>query len=252
MTDIELRRIPGGAVTLHDARRAVQRTVELEPFEIGVFPVTEEQLAEILPLPSQHPRRPARDLSWLRAVHFCNAASEWEGLDPAYRFDGEEVSWDVGSDGYRLPTEAEWEFACRAGSVGPHYAPLAESAWTAADGVTSPQDVGGKLPNLHGLFDTLGNVWEWCWDLLDPARYDDYRVFRGGGFADDAWSVRAGVRRGGASRMHHDDLGVRVARGAFDDDGGAVQGWSATADRERALVDGPVPFGWTPRAPGTH
>ncbi|WP_341957410.1 SUMF1/EgtB/PvdO family nonheme iron enzyme [Microbacterium sp. LWH13-1.2] len=245
MTDIEMRRISGGTVTLHDARRKVERTVDVEDFEIGVFPITEEQFAEVLPIPSRHPRRPAADLSWLRAVHFCNAASEWEGLDPVYRFDGEDVSWDVTGDGYRLPTESEWEYACRAGSSGPHYAPLADSAWTNADGVSTPQDVGGKLPNLHGLFDTLGNVWEWCWDLLDPARYDDYRVFRGGGFADDSWSVRASVRRGGAPRMHHEDVGLRVARGAFDTPGQA-QGWSDRADRERAAFDGPVPFGWTP------
>lgn len=246
MTDIEMRRITGGSVTLHDARRKVERTVAVEDFEIGVFPITEEQLAEILPIASRHPRRPAVDVSWLRAIHFCNAASEWEGLDPVYRFDGEDVSWDATGDGYRLPTEAEWEYACRAGSVGPHYAPLADAAWTSADAVSSPQDVGGKLPNLHGLFDTLGNVWEWCWDLLDPARYGDYRVFRGGGYADDAWSVRASTRRGGAPRMHHDDVGFRVARGGFDSVGEA-QGWSAAVDRERGGIVGPLPPGWTPR-----
>ncbi|KJQ54808.1 Serine/threonine-protein kinase pkn1 [Microbacterium sp. SA39] len=237
--------LPAGSVTLHDARRKLQRTVELEPFEIGVYAVTEEQLADVLGIPFRHPSRPAVDLSWLRAVHFCNAASEWEGLDPVYLFDGEDVSWDVRADGYRLPTESEWEHACRAGSVGPHYAPLADAAWTSADGVSAPQNVGGKIPNLHGLFDTLGNVWEWCWDLLDPARYDDYRVFRGGGYADDAWSVRASVRRGGAPRMHHDDVGLRLARGAFDTPGEA-QGWSALIDRERAAFDGPLPPGWTP------
>ena len=112
--------------------------------------------------------------------------------------------------------------------------------------MTTPQEVGAKLPNLNGLFDTLGNVWEWCWDLLDPARYDDYRVFRGGGFADDAWSVRASTRRGGAPRMHHEDVGFRVARGGFDATD-AAQGWSAEADRERAAIDGPLPSGWTPR-----
>ncbi|MER7448168.1 SUMF1/EgtB/PvdO family nonheme iron enzyme [Microbacterium sp. NPDC097977] len=250
MTDIEMRRIRGGSVTLHDARRKVERVVSVDDFEIAAFPITEEQLAEILPIPSRHPRRPAVELSWLRAVHFCNAASEWEGLDPVYRFDGEVVAWDVTADGYRLPTEAEWEYACRAGSTGPHYAPLADAAWTSADGVSSAQDVGSRLPNLYGLFDTLGNVWEWCWDLLDPARYDDYRVFRGGGFADDAWSVRASVRRGGAPRTAQDDVGLRVARGAFDTPGEA-QGWSERADRERAAFDGPVPFGWTPlRRPG--
>lgn len=246
MSDFELAAISAGTVSLHDARRQERRDVTLEPFEIGVYPVTEEQLAEVLGIPARHPRRPAADLSWLRAVHLCNAASEWEGLERSYSFDGEDVTWDTTADGYRLPTEAEWEFACRAGSTGPHYAPLADAAWTAADGVSSPQDVGGKLPNLNGLFDTLGNVWEWCWDLLDPARYDDYRVFRGGGFADDAWSVRASVRRGGAPRMHHDDVGLRLARGAFDTTDQA-QGWSARTDRERAFQDGPLPSGWTPR-----
>ncbi len=246
MGDIEMARIAAGSVTLHDARNKVRWAVDLEPFEIGVYALTQEQVAELIGAPARYPRRPATDLSWLRAVRLCNAASEWEGLDAAYTFDGEEVTWHTDADGFRLPTEAEWEFACRAGSTGAHYGPLAEVAWTSADGVTDPQNVGGKLPNLNGLFDTLGNVWEWCWDYLDPARYDDYRVFRGGGFADDSWSVRASTRRGGAPRMHHEDVGVRLARGGFDG-GAAAQGWSAAADRERGSFDGPRPSGWTPR-----
>jgi sulfatase modifying factor 1 len=246
MSDIEMARIPAGRVALQDARRQTRRSVDLEAFEIGVYPVTQEQLAEVLGISARHPRRPASDLSWLRAVRLCNAVSEWEGLEPAYTFDGEEVTWHVDSDGFRLPTEAEWEYACRAGSNGPHYGPLTEVAWTAADGVSAPQNVGAKLPNLFGLFDTLGNVWEWCWDLLDPMRYDDYRVFRGGGHADDAWSVRASVRRGGGPRMHHPDVGVRLARGGFEGSD-AAQGWSAAVDAERATADGALPSGWTPR-----
>jgi formylglycine-generating enzyme required for sulfatase activity len=238
-----LARIGAGSVTLHDARRGVRWSVELEPFEIGVFAVTQEQLAELLGVTADHPRRPATDVTWQRAIRFCNAASEWEGLDPAYTFDGEDVTWHVDVDGYRLPTEAEWEHACRAGSTGPHYGELSEIAWTVADGLSVPAEVGGKLPNLNGLFDTLGNVWEWCWDLLDPARYRDYRVFRGGGFADDSWSVRASTRRGGGPRMHHEDVGFRVARGGYDGTD-AAQGWSARVDAERAAVDGPA--GWTP------
>ncbi|WP_431280499.1 formylglycine-generating enzyme family protein [Leifsonia poae] len=241
-----MTRIPGGTVTLHDARRKRRWSVELEPFEIGVFAVTEEQAAELIGVPSSHPRRPVTEVSWLRAVRFCNAASEWEGLDSAYSFDGEDVTWHVDSDGFRLPTEAEWEYACRAGSTGAHYGPLAEVAWTSADGLSAPQDIGGRLPNLNGMFDTLGNVWEWCWDYLDPARYDDYRVFRGGGFADDSWSVRASSRRGGPPRSQHEDVGFRLARGGFDSEG-AAQGWSAEADDERAAIDGPLPPGWTPR-----
>ena len=86
MSDIELARIDGGTVALHDARRNVRWTVELEPFEIGVYPVTEAQLGELLGETANHPRRPATGVSWLRAIRFCNAASEWEGLDPAYSF----------------------------------------------------------------------------------------------------------------------------------------------------------------------
>jgi formylglycine-generating enzyme required for sulfatase activity len=235
VADIEMARIGGGAVVLYDARLERRWTVELEPFEMGVYPVTQEQLAEIISAPSPDPRRPATGVSWLRAIRFCNAASEWEGLDPAYSFDGEDVTWHVDSDGFRLPTEAEWEFACRAGSTGSQYGPLREVAWTSADGVTSPQDVGAKHPNLNGLFDTLGNAWEWCWDLLDPARYGEYRVFRGGGFADDAWTVRASTRRGGHPRNGQDDVGFRLARGGFDGTD-AAQGWSAALDAERAAA----------------
>jgi formylglycine-generating enzyme required for sulfatase activity len=180
-------------------------------FEIGVYAVTQEQLAEIVGDGADHPRRPATDMSWLRAVRFCNAMSEWEGLDPVYGFDGEDVTWHEDADGFRLPTEAEWEFACRAGSTGPHYGPLAEIAWTSLDGVSAPQEVGAKLPNLNGLFDMLGNTWEWCWDPFDEER-GDARVIRGGGFADDAWGVRASERRGERPRARHGDLGFRVAR----------------------------------------
>ncbi len=230
MDDIALAPIAGGTLVLRDPLRSAQWTVELEPFEIGVFAVTEEQVGELLSAgvsgeAASHPRRPAVGVSWLRAIRFCNAASEWEGLDPAYSFDGEDVSWHVDADGYRLPTEAEWEHACRAGSAGAQYGPLREVAWTAADGVRGPRAVGGKHPNLNGLFDTLGNVWEWCWDLLDPEGIGEERVFRGGGFSDSALSVGASVRRGALPRSVHDDVGFRVARGGFDA-GGVVQGWA--------------------------
>jgi formylglycine-generating enzyme required for sulfatase activity len=245
VTDIEMARIPPGSVTLHDARRRIRRDVDLEAFEIAVYPVTQDVFGELLGIVGSHPRRPVVDVGWTRAVRFCNALSEWEGIDPAYAFDGSDVRWLADSEGYRLPTEAEWEYACRAGSVAPHYGALPDVAWTSLDHVPAPQDVGGKMPNLNGLFDTLGNVWEWCWDLLDPARYADYRVFRGGGYADDSWSVRASVRRGGAPGTELEDVGFRVARGAFDDPD-AAQGWSLAADRERAAYDDPVPPGWTP------
>lgn len=212
MTDIELARIPAGELVRRDVRGRARGVISLEEFAIGAYPVTEEIVAELIGEGGGHPRRPATALSWFRAVRLCNAASEWEGLDPVYTFEGEEVTWHRDADGFRLPTEAEWEFACRAGSAAPQYGPLRDVAWTALDGVRSPQEVGAKLPNLHGLFDTLGNVWEWCWDVWDPEQSDDVRVFRGGGFSDDAWAVRADTRRGASARSTHADVGIRFAR----------------------------------------
>ncbi|MDQ0736438.1 formylglycine-generating enzyme family protein [Arthrobacter agilis] len=244
MTAFDLRALPAGQVELHDARRRRRWTVDLEPFEIGVVPVTLAQYQAVRG-GGAHRRSPVTDVSWRDALRFCNEASAREGLEPAYTLDGSGPRWETGASGFRLPTEAEWEYACRAGSSGPHYGPLDRIAWTADDDVEAPRPVGSKQANAFGLHDTLGNVWEWCWDLLDPARYGDYRVFRGGGFADRAWSVRASTRRGGAPGMSHPDVGLRLARGAAGT-GQAAQGWSATADTERGAIRGALPSGWTP------
>ncbi|MBM3716267.1 MAG: formylglycine-generating enzyme family protein [Actinobacteria bacterium] len=215
MTDVEMAVIPAGSVLRGDQRGPDRREIAVGAFEMAVYPLTEEQRAELLGVPVRHPRHPAVEVSWFRAIRLCNALSEWEGLDPVYRFDGEEVGWDAEADGFRLPTEDEWEYACRAGAIGPAYGPIADVAWTAADGLRGPVDVGGRLPNLHGLFDTLGNVNEWCWDFVD-AQIGDARVFRGGGWADPPALVRAATRRGGPPRNGYDDVGVRVARGPVD------------------------------------
>lgn len=242
--------MPAGSVVLRDARTQTSRTVTLLSFEIARYPVTWGQYARvkgaIIPC-AEHSDAPAHSVSWLSAVSWCNELSVAAGLACAYEIDDFGVSWDVSAGGFRLPTEAEWEYACRAGSTSPRYGALADVAWTDADGVTSAQRVGGKQPNALGLYDMLGNVWEWCWDYSDPARYADYRVIRGGGWADKHWCVRASVRRGSTPMAQLDDVGFRVARGpAGPADSQAGQGWSQRADRDRAEINGPVPFGWTP------
>ena len=235
----EMTDITPGTVELHDARRDIRRTVKLEAFSISRCTLVRNGSD-----------RPMSSMTWLEAVDLCNRLSSAHGLQSAYTINDRWVRWNVRADGFRLPTEAEWEYACRAGTAGPHYGDLREIAWTSLDGIDGPQPVRRKQPNAFGLYDTLGNVWEWCWDYLDPARYGDYRVFRGGSWADPPWSVRASTRRGSAPDAVVEGTGLRLARGAVGTDGPegseAAQGWSATQDRARASISGPLPAGWTP------
>lgn len=229
-------RVPAGRVRLSDARTGAAREVSLDDFSVSSSAVV---------LPGAD--RAAPSITWFDAIRLCNRLSDDSGRARAYVIDGRHVEWDLASDGFRLPTEAEWEYACRAGTDGAHYGDLRKIAWTRLDGVDGVQPPKLKQPNSLGLYDTLGNVWEWCWDYLDTARYGDYRVFRGGSWADPSWSVRASVRRGSAPDAVVEGTGLRVARGvATGGASGEAQGWSAVRDRDRADVTGPLPVGWTP------
>lgn len=232
----DLVAIPGGTLTSTDARTGTTRTSTIVPFRLGRTCVVDDC-----------GRQPLLGVTWLAAVAWLDAASRRDGLRPAYREARGLVRWDPSADGYRLPTEAEWEHACRAGTTSPTYGPLEDVAWTADDALDGPPDVGLRAPNAFGLHDMLGTAWEWCWDYADPARYRDYRALRGGGWADHAWSVRAGVRRASAPDAVLEDVGLRVAQGVVAEPGArSAQGWSDAVDRERAGVRGPMPVGWTP------
>jgi len=155
------------------------------PFLVGATEVTQALFSAVMDYnPSRHrgPTLPVDSVSWFEAIEFCNRLSELSGLQPAYTvLPGGDIEWDREADGYRLPTESEWEVACRAGTttafptgqrLQPALAhcrfegdpPGPDMVWV--DG--EPNEVRALYPNHWGLHDVLGNVREWCWDEYGP------------------------------------------------------------------------------------
>lgn len=234
---VDLLRVPPDgptAETVTDRRTGRSWTVTVRPFEIAPTVVTVAQWNAVRgdPTPPAVADRPRVEVSWRQAITFCNDLSRRDGLTPVYTItpvpaapstttwtphdepapDDRHVAWDETADGYRLPTEAEWQVACRAGTTGPRYADLDAAGWYEANSAGALPPVARKTPNAWGLYDTLGGVWEWCWDLYDEAVYGPYRIIRGGGWNDPRWSCRVGVRRKTNPQAAFDDLGFRLAR----------------------------------------
>ncbi|WP_238933460.1 formylglycine-generating enzyme family protein [Brevibacillus choshinensis] len=211
-----LVKIPGGNIELRDDRIKSKWTAEVRPFLLAKYPVTKSQYFAITEESNlfDGDASPIVHVSWNDAISFCNRLSQKAGLQECYTVsdDGEAVICDWGSDGYRLPTEAEWQYACKAGTAGYRYGELDEIAWFAENSEGRLHDVGRKKPNAWGLYDMLGNVWEWCWDLYDADVYGSYRIFRGGSWAEEARGCGATVRRRSHPTFRIDDLGFRLAK----------------------------------------
>ena len=203
----------------------VQHTVRItRPFWLGVHPVTQAEWRRVMGTsPSAHkdcPECPVENVSWYEAIEYCNKRSAEEGLEPCYSgrtFKG------LSCTGYRLPTEAEWEYAARAGTTGARYGEPDAVAWYDENSGGQSHPVGQKQANAWGLYDMLGNVWEWCGDgydpyptgsAIDPLGSGDapYRVFRGSSWDETCWWARAASRDGAGSSYRHYSLGFRVAR----------------------------------------
>ncbi|XOV84606.1 MAG: formylglycine-generating enzyme family protein [bacterium] len=157
---------------------------------------------------------PVESVSWLDAIEFCNLLSVKSDLPEYYAIEMNQLETPVRkhNQGFRLPTDAEWEYACKAGGTAPRYGEIEEIAWFACNSGERSHPIGQKAPNAWGLYDMLGNVWEWCWDLYDPAVYGNYRIFRGGGWSDEERGCLATNRRRSHPTFSIDDLGFRVAR----------------------------------------
>jgi len=214
--------IPGVAIEMRDDRTKQMWTVNIDPFLLARFPVTQDfyfETTKETPGTFIGGQRPVETVSWLDAVGFCNTLSIKSGLISCYSFNegSEEIVFDQSANGFRLPTNAEWEYACKAGTTGIRYGTLDTIAWYKDNSENETHKVGLKEPNAWGLYDMLGNVWEWCSDICDIEVYGSFRILRGGGWCDVERSVMATTRR--RSHPKHfkiDDLGFRIARSGKD------------------------------------
>lgn len=153
------------------------------------------------------PDCPVQSIGWRQAIAYLNELSESEGLEKCYKL-GKLIEWTGGLDckGYRLPTEAEWEFAARGGTKTSRYGELDDIAWYYDNSDGRPHPVGKKTPNAYGLYDMIGNAWEWTWDEYVPGKpfEGDMTDPVGGGFKqnkgveeNDNRVVRGASRRDG-------------------------------------------------------
>lgn len=230
----------------------LQHTVTVSDFYMSKYELTQKEYEDITgnnPSNFSGENLPVENISWLDAVAYCNARSEKEGLTPVYTIDGQNVSWDKSADGYRLPTEAEWEYACRAGTTTPFYMESSPSDKDANYYGHYPYEIEdnyfsqGNLEvkpgeyrettvsvdsfseNPYGLYNMHGNVSEWVWDYYGAYSADSQtdptgpetgtlRVYRGGGWNDFAKNMRSAYRATLEQDHGSFNIGIRLVRNA--------------------------------------
>jgi formylglycine-generating enzyme required for sulfatase activity len=208
---IEMVRIPAGRFTMGSVSgkedESPLREVEIQALWMDRYELTQASFARFDPINGSHfkaPNRPVEMVRWDDAVLYCNWRSKQEGLEPCYN--EETLACNFAASGYRLPTEAEWEYACRAGTTGDYSfgsdaRQLAQYAWFGDNSDKQTHAVGEKKPNPWGLYDMYGNVAEWCNDVYGKDYYKE-------GAASNPRGPNEGPRRvlrGGAWNSHAED-----------------------------------------------
>ena len=200
-------------------------------FMLGATEVTQDQWLSVMGSRPSHfegGKFPVENITFAQCVEFCNRLSKEEGLPPAYGFKNEQIFWNRESVGYRLPTEAEWEYACRSGSQqrfasGDEKSDLGVISWSRYNSSGSTHEVATRQPNGWGLHDMHGNVWEWCWNWSSayPTRFavdpegpvsGTSRVIRGGSWDNSPEACRSANHNSAKPSFKAGILGFRVAR----------------------------------------
>jgi formylglycine-generating enzyme required for sulfatase activity len=221
---VQMVSLPGGQFLMGsdqgDPDEAPAHRVSVRPFLMDKFEVTHDLFSKAqLPNPShwqENPKLPVERVRWRDAKRYCNERSLLEGLKPCYNEKTVDWDCDYAANGYRLPTEAEWEYACRAGTEGPYdfgqADKLRQYGWFAENSGQKTHPVGQKKPNGFGIHDLYGNVSEWCEDVYSPDYYrqspatdphgppnpgkDVKRVIRGGSWKSSPNQCRTSARQG--------------------------------------------------------
>ncbi len=239
---LDLVKIPAGTFLMgaataksYKAKDAPKRKVTIsKPLYVGKLEVTRSLWKAVMGWEPYSEKCsdhcPAANMNWLMAIEFCNKLSKLKKATPCYRISGTKVEWVKRCTGFRLLTEAEWEYVARAGDKGDKPKPIEDYAWFAGTAGllrSSPvlQDAGTRAPNAWGVYDMLGNVFEWVWDfhgpyaavkkgaLVDPRGpgTGTEHVFRGGCYMSPHFYMAYHMRYHASFTHRYKSIGLRIA-----------------------------------------